>query len=118
MKIQINLYATLALQKTNRGTEAGLIEIEDGTSIGDILDRLGISRDVPKIIFLNGVHADLETIPKDGDRIAVFPPSQEGKKADKRGVRGAHSCNKTRAPRPSQRRILLSRFPDACVRVS
>jgi molybdopterin synthase sulfur carrier subunit len=78
MKIQINLYATLALQKTNRGTEADIMEIEDGTSIGDILNRLGISRDVPKIIFLNGVHADLETIPKDGDRIAVFPPIAGG----------------------------------------
>jgi sulfur-carrier protein len=78
MKIQVNLYATLALEQTNRGTEAGLIEIEDGTSIGDILNRLGVSSDAPKIIFLNGIHADLETIPKDGDRIAVFPPIAGG----------------------------------------
>ena len=78
MKIQLNLYATLALQMADRGTEAGLIEIEDGTSVGDILDRLGISRDIPKIIFLNGVHADLETTPKDGDRVAVFPPIAGG----------------------------------------
>ncbi len=78
MKIQINLYATLALQTPNRGPEADLIEIKDGTNIGDILDRLGISRNVPKIIFLNGVHADLETIPKDEDRIAVFPPIAGG----------------------------------------
>ncbi len=78
MKIQLNLYATLALQTPKSGTQAGLIEIEDGTSIGDILDRLGISRDIPKIIFLNGVHTDLETTPKDGDRIAVFPPIAGG----------------------------------------
>ena len=78
MKIQINLYATLALQTPNPGAKAGLIEIEDGSSIGDILNRLGISRDVPKIIFLNGVHADLGTIPQDGDRIAVFPPIAGG----------------------------------------
>lgn len=78
MNVQINLYATLALQRTNRRTEADLIEIEDGTTIGDILDRLGVSRDAPKIIFLNGIHADLETIPKDGDRIAVFPPIAGG----------------------------------------
>jgi len=78
MNVQINLYATLALQTTSRGTGADLIEIEDGASIGDILNRLGVSRDAPKIIFLNGVHADLETIPKDGDRIAVFPPIAGG----------------------------------------
>ncbi len=78
MNVQINLYATLALQTTKRGSQADLIEIEDGTNIGDILDRLGISRDAPKIIFLNGVHADLKTIPKDGDRIAVFPPIAGG----------------------------------------
>ena len=78
MNVQVNLYATLALQTTRRGAEADLVEIEDGTSIGDILDRLGVSRDSPKIIFLNGVHADLETIPKDGDRIAVFPPIAGG----------------------------------------
>ena len=78
MNVQVNLYATLALQTTKQGTEAGLIEIEDGTSVGAILDRLGVSRDAPKIIFLNGVHSDLETIPKDGDRIAVFPPIAGG----------------------------------------
>jgi molybdopterin synthase sulfur carrier subunit len=78
MNVRVNLYATLALQTTKQGSEASLIEIEDGTSIGDILDRLGVSRDAPKIIFLNGVHADLETIPKDGDRIAVFPPIAGG----------------------------------------
>jgi sulfur-carrier protein len=78
MNVQVNLYATLALKTTKRGAEAGLIEIVDGTSVGDILDRLGVSRDAPKIIFLNGVHADLETVPKDGDRIAVFPPIAGG----------------------------------------
>ena len=78
MNVQVNLYATLALETTRRGAEVDLVEIEDGTSIGDILDRLGVSRDSPKIIFLNGVHADLETIPKDGDRIAVFPPIAGG----------------------------------------
>jgi molybdopterin synthase sulfur carrier subunit len=78
MNVRVNLYATLALQTTKQGSEASLIEIEDGTSIGDILDRLGVSRDAPKIIFLNGIHADLETIPKDGDRIAVFPPIAGG----------------------------------------
>ena len=78
MNVQVNLYATLALQTTKQGSGADLMEIEDGTSIGDILDRLGVSRDAPKIIFVNGIHADLETIPKDGDRIAVFPPIAGG----------------------------------------
>ncbi len=78
MNVQVNLYATLALQTTRRGSGTDLIEIEDGTSVGVILERLGVSRDAPKIIFLNGVHADLETIPKDGDRIAVFPPIAGG----------------------------------------
>jgi sulfur-carrier protein len=78
MNVQVNLYATLALQTTRRGAETEHMEIEDGTSVGAILDRLGVSRDAPKIIFLNGVHADLETVPKDGDRIAVFPPIAGG----------------------------------------
>ncbi len=78
MKIQVNLYATLALDKTDSQTEMGLIEMEDGTSIGAILNRLGVSRDAPKIIFVNGAHASLETIAKDGDRIAVFPPIAGG----------------------------------------
>ncbi|HTY23093.1 MAG TPA: MoaD/ThiS family protein [Desulfomonilaceae bacterium] len=78
MKVQIHLYATLASYLPDSGAEANSIEASDGSSIGTVLNRLGIPPDAPKIILLNGVHADLQTILKDGDKLAVFPPIAGG----------------------------------------
>ncbi len=78
MKIHIKLYATLALDTPKIGPETDFIEIQEGLSIGEILDWLGLSRESPKIIFVNGVHANMDTIPKEGDRVAVFPPIAGG----------------------------------------
>jgi len=54
------------------------MKIPDGTSVREILKQLEIGPNEPKIVFLNGVHAGLDQMLKDGDRIAVFPPIAGG----------------------------------------
>jgi len=39
---------------------------------------LKIGLEVPKIIFLNGLHAGFDDVLKNGDRLAVFPPIAGG----------------------------------------
>lgn len=80
MKIQLNLFASLTkfLPDPEGAGFSNLVEIEKGTTIEALLDRLKIPREQPKIIFLNGIHAEGTTVLKEGDRLGIFPPLAGG----------------------------------------
>ena len=79
MKVHVNLYASLAANlPANSEGSACTLEVDDGATVGTLLRVLGIEADFPKILFLNGVHADLDTVVSEGDRVAVFPPIAGG----------------------------------------
>ncbi len=79
MKIQLVLYASLSqlLPSGSIGNTCTL-ELDEGTTVGDLLNELGITPDSPKIVFVNGRHADYETLLTNNDRVAVFPPIAGG----------------------------------------
>ncbi|MDI7258991.1 MAG: MoaD/ThiS family protein [Thermodesulfobacteriota bacterium] len=54
------------------------MEIEGHTRIQDILVRLNIPEEMPKIILVNGVHGKKEQILREGDVLSVFPPVAGG----------------------------------------
>ena len=75
MKIEVNLYATLKkYMKNGTGDKSSVIDVEDGTCVKDVIQKLKIPADSVKLIFINGVHAKVDTILKDGDRLGLFPP--------------------------------------------
>ncbi len=53
-------------------------ELPPGTTVGGVLTRFGIPADKPKILLVNGRHADLDRALADGDELAVFPPVAGG----------------------------------------
>ena len=79
MKVELRLYASLTRYlPEKRDGHVGILEIEPGTPIRDLLSKLNIPPEIPKIIFLNGVHAKGDEILKEGDRLGVFPPVAGG----------------------------------------
>lgn len=75
MKIEVNLYATLKkYMKNGNGGKSSAIDVEDGTCVKDIIQKLKVPGDSVKLIFINGVHAKVDTTLKDGDRLGLFPP--------------------------------------------
>jgi len=75
MKIEVNLYATLKrYMKNETGEKSSAIDVEDGTCVKDIIQKVKIPVDSVKLIFINGVHAKVDTTLKDGDRLGLFPP--------------------------------------------
>jgi len=75
MKIEVNLYATLKRYMENgTGAKPAVIDFEDGTCVIDVIQKLNIPADSVKLIFINGVHAKVDTTLKDGDRLGLFPP--------------------------------------------
>jgi molybdopterin converting factor small subunit len=80
MKIQLNLFASLSkfLPEPRGGGFTNTMEVDEGTTIKSLLDALHIPLELPKIVFLNGIHADLNTVLKEGDRLGLFPPLAGG----------------------------------------
>ncbi|RLC05332.1 MAG: MoaD/ThiS family protein, partial [Deltaproteobacteria bacterium] len=55
-----------------------IADIEEGTTIRELLELSEVPPDACKIIFVNGVHAQEDEILKDGDRVGIFPPVAGG----------------------------------------
>jgi molybdopterin synthase sulfur carrier subunit len=79
MKIELILYASLACHMpAERTGNSCMLEIDDGSTVRDVLATLTIPEDAPRIMFLNGRHTKDDQSLKDGDRLAVFPPIAGG----------------------------------------
>jgi sulfur carrier protein ThiS len=75
MKIEVNLYATLSqyVPGGNKGPTQ-IVDVEDGTTVSDLLGQLGVPIQSAKLIFVDGTHADLDAVLEEGNRLGVFPP--------------------------------------------
>ncbi len=79
MKIELKLYASLRCHMPEEtGGNPCMLEVDEGTSVGEFLEHLKVPDDAVKIIFLNGVQAEGNEILKEGDRLGVFPPVAGG----------------------------------------
>ena len=79
MKIDLRLYASLRKYLPEKSGEASsVLEVRDGTTIRGLLTQLGVPLAAPRVIFLNGIHAEGDEILKDGDRVGAFPPVAGG----------------------------------------
>jgi molybdopterin synthase sulfur carrier subunit len=79
MEIEVKLFATLRdyLPKGSSRFSCKM-EIDGHTRVQDILARLQLPDEIPKIILVNGIHGKKEQILKEGDVLSIFPPVAGG----------------------------------------
>jgi molybdopterin converting factor small subunit len=70
-QIQLKLFATL--QEFTPPSADNFI-IDQGTSIRALLDQIDVPREKAKLIFINGVKAELTSVLEGGERVGIFPP--------------------------------------------
>jgi sulfur-carrier protein len=80
VKVELKLCASLArYAPETRGKEGTVsMEVKEGKTIGDMLKGLKVPLESVKIVFLNGIHSDMNQPLKEGDRVGVFPPVAGG----------------------------------------
>jgi molybdopterin converting factor small subunit len=79
MEIEVKLFATLREYLPKGSSRFSCkMKVDDSTRIQDILSRLKLPEEIPKIILINGVHGKKEQILKDGDVVSIFPPVAGG----------------------------------------
>ena len=69
--IQLKLFATL---QTFTPSSADNYMIDQGISIFDLLEQIKMPREKAKLIFINGVKAELTSTLEGGERVGIFPP--------------------------------------------
>ncbi len=82
MKVQVELYATLSkfLPPGAEGRKA-MLELPEAATVGDLLARLDIPAEMAALLLVNGTHQPPETVLKDGEVVAIFPPLAGGSPA-------------------------------------
>lgn len=79
IRVEVRLYATLRkYAPQNRLGEPLSLELPAGTTLGDLLSRLGIPSEELKTAFVNNLRQEEAYILRDGDRVALFPPVAGG----------------------------------------
>lgn len=71
MNIDLKLFVTLAKYLPDHNAP---IEVPDGSTVGDLMERLAIPEDQVKLIFINNVKKSKQTVLKENDRVGLFPP--------------------------------------------
>ena len=83
MNVQVKLFANLRSKMPN-GTGRGTLEVEENTTLKDLLDKLNISAEISQLTLINGEHCPPEQEwratkeLKEGDVVSVFPPLAGG----------------------------------------
>ena len=79
MEIEVKLFATLR-DYLPKGSDrfSCKMETDDHARVEDILSKLNIPDDMPKIILINGTHGRKDQALKNGDVLSIFPPVAGG----------------------------------------
>jgi sulfur-carrier protein len=71
IQIELKLFVTLARYLP---VKSEAYDIEEGTTIKDLISDLGIPNDIVKLIFINGKKQDPNYHIRHKDRVGLFPP--------------------------------------------
>jgi molybdopterin synthase sulfur carrier subunit len=79
MEIEVKLFATLR-DYLPKGSDqfSCKLELNSTDTVRDVLKKLKIPEESPKIILVNGVHSDLDRVLEVGDVLSIFPPVAGG----------------------------------------
>ena len=70
-QIQLKLFATL---HEFEPPSSDNYSIEPGMSVRELLEQLDLPPEKARLIFINGIKADLTATLQGGERVGIFPP--------------------------------------------
>ena len=70
MQVTVKLFATLRQGRF----DIERFDLPPSTTVGDIVQKLGIPEKEVTLIFINGRHGELSSALHEGDTLGMFPP--------------------------------------------
>jgi molybdopterin converting factor small subunit len=79
VQVRVHLFANLAryLPSGSRGT-AALVDVPEGITLGELVDRLRIPPELPCLTLVNGRESEPGQPLTPGDVVSVLPPLEGG----------------------------------------
>lgn len=79
MRVEVRLFATLAAFLPPSSREGAVtLDVAPGSTVRDVMQRLGIPADLERVSLINGGDADAEQALRSGDVVTIFPPLAGG----------------------------------------
>lgn len=80
MKVYVKVYATLRRYVPGYDPSRGLeLELEEGSTVGDVVQRLNLPSGEVKTVFVNATLRDFSYPVKEGDLMGIFSPIAGGR---------------------------------------
>ena len=73
MNLHVKCFANLADAETCNYDGSTSYEFDSSLTVTDLMHHIGVKPESVKLIFLNGEHADADTVLSDGDQVALAP---------------------------------------------
>ncbi|RMF92711.1 MAG: MoaD/ThiS family protein [Candidatus Schekmanbacteria bacterium] len=77
MKIRVELFANL-IKYAPEGKKKFTIELNNGSTVGDLFEYLNIPEEERKIVIINGRHSQNDTVIEDGAEVVIMTPVEGG----------------------------------------
>ena len=77
MKVDVSLFAFLA-EYGPEGREHFSVDLDDGTTVGQLIDRLSFPSNIRLLAVINGQAGNKTQRLKDGDEVFIFTPVAGG----------------------------------------
>jgi len=75
LRVKVKLFGGLEKILNNVSVGETLeVELPDGNTVKDLLERIGIPEKESHTLLVNGLHAELDTVLQPSDRVSIFPP--------------------------------------------
>ncbi len=83
MRITLKLYASLGSYLPGGAVRnAAQVEVDEGISLNQLIDRFGVPREQVHLVLVNGVYQEeadrARPLLKEGDAVAIWPPVAGG----------------------------------------
>ncbi len=78
MQVKVQVYAILRQYVPDASRGPMVMEIPEGTTVGQLIERLSIPPELARVVFVNGVRQEWDWILQEGDEIGIFPPIAGG----------------------------------------
>jgi len=77
MRVHVKLFANLRDYAPNKNPSFAMT-LEDGATVEELLKKLGIPPEVPRLTLINGTHVRGNQLLRDEDTVSMFPPIAGG----------------------------------------
>ena len=79
MNVRLKLFATCR-RYLPPGTQGNAVDVEvlPGTQVGDLLSQFDVPEKESRVVLVNGRHAKVNDVLKEGDVVAAFPAMAGG----------------------------------------